>query len=242
MPAHPFPDNTVLCNFAAVDRLDLLEAAFDGRGRWTEAVAYETGRSASMLPALSEIASGGWLGEPIEVTDGGEIQRIQRVGRIVFGGSEHQPLKHLGEAETCYIILNWAEFAGAWWISDDAEALHYARRQDITTRETIDLVYTAAINGAATADEGFRLMQQMAEADRQLRLPKSPAELLQQHGTSQVRTSVSSFTERTATWTHVAGQAPYDAEVFWRLTANCRSQRCGRPGSHIAVLTDGTTE
>ncbi|WP_075978138.1 hypothetical protein [Actinokineospora bangkokensis] len=46
-----FSDNTVLCNFAAVDRLDLLESALNQRGRWTEAVAYEASRSASSLPA-----------------------------------------------------------------------------------------------------------------------------------------------------------------------------------------------
>ena len=40
-----FPDNTVLCNFAAVNRLDLLNSVLNGRGRWTEAVAYETRRS-----------------------------------------------------------------------------------------------------------------------------------------------------------------------------------------------------
>ncbi|GAA2490405.1 hypothetical protein GCM10010406_28160 [Streptomyces thermolineatus] len=41
-----FPDNTVLCNFAAVDRLPLLEKVLDGRGRWTQAVAHEARRVA----------------------------------------------------------------------------------------------------------------------------------------------------------------------------------------------------
>jgi hypothetical protein len=54
-----FPDNTVLCNFAAVDRLDLLKAVLDGRGQWTEAVAYEASRSASALPALVGLAGSG---------------------------------------------------------------------------------------------------------------------------------------------------------------------------------------
>ena len=34
-----FPDNTVLCNFGTVGRLDLLRKVLDGCGRWTEAVA-----------------------------------------------------------------------------------------------------------------------------------------------------------------------------------------------------------
>lgn len=29
-----FPDNTVFCNFAAVERIDLLIAWLRGRGRW----------------------------------------------------------------------------------------------------------------------------------------------------------------------------------------------------------------
>ena len=52
MTEHLFPDNTVLCNFAAVNRLDLLRSVLGGRGRWTEAVAYEASRSAAKLPPL----------------------------------------------------------------------------------------------------------------------------------------------------------------------------------------------
>lgn len=178
MPEYLFPDNTVLCNFAAIDRLDLLKATPSGRGRWTEAVAYEATQSTSMLPALNELSTGGWLGEPIEITDEGDIHRIQQVRRAVFGGTEHKPLRHLGEAETCYIILSWEAFAGSWWISDDADALRYARRQGITTRETIDLMNTAVVNGVTSADDGFRLMKQMADENRRLRLPKSPVDLL----------------------------------------------------------------
>lgn len=69
-----FPDNTVLCNFAAVDQLDLLKAVLDGRGRWTEAVAYEATRSAAVLPALRALAESGWLDEPIEISDETDVR------------------------------------------------------------------------------------------------------------------------------------------------------------------------
>ena len=36
-----FPDNNVLCSFAIVRRLEILEKTLAGRGRWTEAVANE---------------------------------------------------------------------------------------------------------------------------------------------------------------------------------------------------------
>lgn len=173
-----FPDNTVLCNFAAVHRLDLLESVLNGRGRWTAAVAYEAARSSSALPALTEIAEHGWLGEPIEVTAEADVQRVNRVRRAVFGGTDDEPLKHLGEAETCFIILEWDEFAGSWWISDDREALRYARHQGIVARETIDLVCTAVVNGDITDEAAFDLMRQMAGQGRDLRLPVRAADLL----------------------------------------------------------------
>lgn len=94
-----FPDNTVLCNFAAVERLDLLRTVLNGRGRWTAAVAYEAEKSTRFLPALADIATDGWLDEPIEITADSDVQRVNRVRRAVFGGTDDKPLQHLGETE-----------------------------------------------------------------------------------------------------------------------------------------------
>lgn len=172
-----FPDNTVLCNFATVERLDLLKSVLAGNGCWTEAVAYEAGRSARVLPALDELIDAGWLGDAIEIDGDADARQINRIRRSVFGGTDDQPLKHLGEAQTCFVIKNWSEFAGSWWISDDREALRYARMQGITTRETIDLVSIAVVNGDIGAKDAFGLMQRMADQGRALRLPKSVADL-----------------------------------------------------------------
>jgi predicted nucleic acid-binding protein len=172
-----FPDNTVLCNFAAVDRLDLLKVVLGGRGRWTEAVAYEAGKSARVLPALRGLAGSGWLDEAIEIADDCDVLAIERIRRAVFGGTEDEPLRHLGEAQTCHLILNWASFAGSWWISDDKEALRYARHQGITTRETIDLLNIAVVNGDIAARDAYDLMVAMADSGRCLRLPSSAEDL-----------------------------------------------------------------
>lgn len=177
MTEHRFPDNTVLCNFAAVNRLDLIKSVLSGRGRWTEAVAYEASRSASKLPALQGLASEGWLDEPIAITKESEIRNINQIRRAVFSGTDDDQLKHLGEAQTCYLIKNWAEFAGSWWISDDVEALRYAKFQGITTRETIDIMSIAVADGDISARDAFELMERMADSDRYLRLPKSAEEL-----------------------------------------------------------------
>ncbi|MFI9451564.1 hypothetical protein [Amycolatopsis sp. NPDC052450] len=174
-----FPDNTVLCNFAAVDRLDLLKSVLDGRGRWTEAVAYESTRSARFLPALGKLARDPWLGDVIEVNDESEIQEVDAIRRAVFGGTDDKPLKHLGEAQACFVIAKWPEFAGSWWISDDREALRYARFRGITTRETIDLVRMAVGIGDIASEEAFDLLYKMADLGRHLRLPSSAAELTQ---------------------------------------------------------------
>lgn len=178
MNAYLFPDNTVLCNFASVDRLDLFKAVLDGRGRWTAAVAFEAGRSARLLPALTGLTAQGWLGEPIEITADADVQQINRIRRAAFGGTDEEPLKHLGEAETCHVILNFTEFAGSWWISDDHEALRYARLKGITTRETLDLMAIAAVNGDITAREAYELLLAMKDRGRHLRLPASASDLL----------------------------------------------------------------
>lgn len=81
MSGFQFPDNTVLCNFACVDRLDLLEAVLNGRGRWTSAVAYEASQSAKQLVPLYGLHDAGWLGAPIEITDEQHIWRIQQIRR-----------------------------------------------------------------------------------------------------------------------------------------------------------------
>ncbi len=177
MTQHLFPDNTVLCNFAAVNRLDLLKSVLGRRGRWTEAVAYEASRSAAKLPPLLTLPSEGWLDDPIEISKASDIRKINQIRRAVFGGTDGEPLKHLGEAQTCYVIKNWASFAGSWWISDDREALRYARFQNITTRETIDIVKIAVADGDISVPDAFGLMNQMADSDRYLRLPKSAEEL-----------------------------------------------------------------
>lgn len=173
MTAFLFPDNTVLCNFASVDRLDLLQSVLNGRGRWTAAVAYEAEQSARILPSLTKIVTDGWMGEPIEIADAADIQQINRIRRAVFGGTDDEPLKHLGEAETCFLLCERTTLAGSWWISDDREALRYARFRGITTRETVDLMSTAVVNGDIAAQEAFGLMKRMADQGRYLRLPSS---------------------------------------------------------------------
>ncbi|WP_295697242.1 hypothetical protein [Lapillicoccus sp.] len=177
MPDAVFPDNTVLCNFAAVDRLDLLEGWLRGRGRWTEAVAHEAQRSADHLPALVDVVRRGWLGEAVVVDLPKAVAAVEHLRRDVFGGTIDRPLQHLGEAQTCYLLQQNQAWAGAWWVSDDHDSLDYARFVGITTRETIDIVCGVFADGDLTASAGLELMRDMANAGRALRLPRSSSDL-----------------------------------------------------------------
>jgi hypothetical protein len=150
MSLYWFPDNTVFCNFAAVSQVPLLEAVLRGRGRWVEAIAAEVEASARYLPDLRLVCAGGWLGDPIEITELEDIREIDRIRRAVFGGTDAEPTKHLGEAQTCHVLLNRTEFSGSFWITDDRDAAEYARRQGITTRDTMDLVSEAVAEGCCT--------------------------------------------------------------------------------------------
>ena len=173
-----FPDNTVLCNFAAVDRLELLEKVLDGRGRWTQAVAAEAEQSTRYLPRLRQLADDGWLGDPIEIDDPTETALVDRLRRVVFAGSPSRPLQHLGEAETLVVIERRAEFSGSVWITDDGEAGRYARHKGILVKNTVDIMREAVVGSLLKAREGHELLLSMGSADRHLRgVPEKPQDL-----------------------------------------------------------------
>lgn len=172
-----FPDNTVLCNFAAVGRIDLLHTFLGERGRWAEAVADEARKSARYLPALAELVGGEVMGDPIEVLDPEHIRRVEVIRKDIFGGRENQPLKHLGEAQTCFLIHEVDQWRGSTWISDDRDSLDFARSQHIRSLETIDIMSHLVANYEVTAADGMSIMHAMADADRALRLPVKLSDL-----------------------------------------------------------------
>lgn len=176
MTTYWFPDNTVLCNFAAVDALPLLRLVLDERGRWTDAVAQEADRSSATFPALRSVRKDGWLGEPIEVDNRDEVARIDAIRRAVFGGGD-KPTQHLGEAQTCYIIKHWPGYGGSHWITDDRDAYEYARFQGITTRRTADLMSEAVECAHLSRSAAYELLHKMADSDRCLWLPPSSSDL-----------------------------------------------------------------
>lgn len=175
-----FCDNTVLCNFAAIGRIELLESFLRGRGRWTEAVEYEALQSRGHHPDLGRLIDGGWLGDAIEAAQSeDEMKQIERIRRSVFGGAPEKPTQHLGESETIFLIKNRLEFHGAWWMSDDREAVAYGRAQGLITKQTIDLMADAVAMADTSADVAYELMMGMHDAGRAVTLPANARELIQ---------------------------------------------------------------
>lgn len=175
MAASIFPDNTVLINFACIQRLDLLEGWLRGRGRWTEAVHDEAKNSVAWWPGLQGLHAAGWLGQPVELDQ--HLGEIERIRRTVFLGTSAKPKKHLGEAQTCFLLQHDHSWHGSWWISDDGDALDYAEQQNLVTRETIDIFENLVADGDLTAQQAYDLLHEIASHDRHLRLPRSPADL-----------------------------------------------------------------
>jgi hypothetical protein len=160
-----FPDNSVLCNFAAVQKIGLLKGDLQDRGRWSSAVAFEAENSSAFLPNLRELIDGGWLRDPIETTDA-EAEAIDRIRVAAFGGNAQRPLQHLGEAETCHLLRTRPEFADSIWITDDVAALDFGRRGGLTTWSTRTIIEHLIADGGLTEQGGYDLLGAMEAAGR----------------------------------------------------------------------------
>jgi ATP-dependent Zn protease len=60
-------DTCSLVNFAAINRMDVVEATLRRRARWTQAVEYEVKCMSSRYPSLKTMVQGDWFGESMEL-------------------------------------------------------------------------------------------------------------------------------------------------------------------------------
>ncbi|MFF2622453.1 hypothetical protein [Oerskovia jenensis] len=175
--AYWFPDNSTLCNFGAVQRIGLLERVLISRGRWTSAVEFEVRRSLNYVSGLAPLLDGAWLGEAIDPV-AEQAMEIENVRQAVFGGKATEPLKHLGEAQTCFVLRTDPGLrSSATWITDDLAAYDYGKASGLLTWSTRDVEYLIA-DGDLSPAQGYDLLGEMQDNDRcVLRMPGAAAEL-----------------------------------------------------------------
>jgi predicted nucleic acid-binding protein len=134
-----FPDNTVLINFAIINRMDLLGRLANGNGQWCATVATECAESAKRpdLGALGGAAA--IFGEPL-FPDAAEHQDVC-VLRVQLASPGDLPTQHLGEAETIAIIVR--RHLSCFFVSDDRGAVRLAAKNGISVVGTWHLLKVA---------------------------------------------------------------------------------------------------
>jgi predicted nucleic acid-binding protein len=157
-----FPDNTVLINFALINRLDLLERLANDSGRWCATVATECAESARR-PGLAALGGAGAIfGDPL-YPDEAEHQDI-RVLRDQLAGPGDLPTQHLGEAETLAIIIR--RQMSCFFATDDRGAARLAAKNRIGVADTWHLLKVAYRKGWLDADAFWGYVQTLIGHDR----------------------------------------------------------------------------
>ena len=167
-----FFDTCTLWNFAVVRRLDLLETRYGWRARWTEAVQYEVQQGYNYgEAALRGVLDATWLGEPVQVDDNPKALRAIELIRRALGGSNDEPLKHLGEAEIFY-HLETREPTGIL-ITDDGPALDFAKNRRIAAINTSQILAECYSQDEIGCPAAYDLIVEMDSLDRGVKVPSS---------------------------------------------------------------------
>jgi len=150
-----FPDNTVLVNFAIINRMDLLSRLVRQNGRWCATVARECERSAN-VPGLAALDDAGEIfGDPL-FPEPAELQDTIII-RNELAGPGDGPYQHLGEAETLAIVTR--RRLTCFFATDDAEAARLAAKNKIQTADTWRLLSLAYRQGWLDADTFWGYVQ-----------------------------------------------------------------------------------
>jgi predicted nucleic acid-binding protein len=134
-----FPDNTVLINFAIINRMDLLARLANGNGRWCATVATECGESAKLPELVALDEAGDIFGEPL-FPDQAEHQDV-RVLRDELSGPGDRAGRHLGEAETIAIVVR--RQLKCFFVTDDGGAARLAAKNGVPVVDTWRLLKVA---------------------------------------------------------------------------------------------------
>lgn len=135
-----FPDNTVLVNFALINRVDVLQHIMMGRAAWCATVASECARSAAEpgLEGMADFAA--TLGDPLYPETSAEHLQV-RLLRDELAVPGDPPTRHLGEAETLAVIMSRG--LEAVFVTDDRGARRLAAVHEIRCYTTWDMLKLA---------------------------------------------------------------------------------------------------
>jgi predicted nucleic acid-binding protein len=139
------PDNTVLINFAIIQRIDLLAELINQRGTWCISVARECKNSATYYPNMADAPA--IFGTPL-FPDRAERIDTENL-RTSMAGPGDPATRHLGEAETV-AIMNRRQIDG-FFLTDDQDAKALAAHHGIPDVSTWDLLRLAYRTNKATA-------------------------------------------------------------------------------------------
>lgn len=163
-------DACTLWNFAVVGRLDLLEALYGQRVRWTETIRLEIARGVGAEPFLQQVLDAQWLGMPLPIAgDVHTLVRIEQIRRGLGAMLGQSPTLHLGEAE----IIDLLETREPSWIlvSDDRPAIDLANRRGLSTMDSRSVLADCYASGLIGCPDAFNVLQKMHDAGRGVRVP-----------------------------------------------------------------------
>lgn len=163
-------DAVTLRHFAAVGRMDVLEACHGHRPepRWTERIRVEI---ESAIPKGETYCSGildeAWLGEPVAPSVA-ELKNVLHLQVGLNAGME-PPMGDHGEAEGIY----FAEKLGGQFATDDNGAYEFARRRPSLGMgrviDSIHILRTAVADGYLTTTDAQSIANEIEDAGRLFR-------------------------------------------------------------------------
>lgn len=175
-----FPDNTVLCNFASVGRLELLQEYLGGRGLIAESIEAEIRKSIPYYPVLESVFTDGWFPAPVRADRDGEPAKVETFRRLRMFGDPAKPTEHIGESETFVLLQGRPEFAGSIFITDDHDAFRVIEKFGVSVKDTLDVLTALVGRQSIAAEQAFALTKDMENKERELRrLPARPSDLLE---------------------------------------------------------------
>jgi len=157
------PDNTVLINFAHINRMDVLKRLIRDRGIWCASVAQECSNSAKQagLEALEGAVE--IFGDPLYPDTEAEHLDV-RLMRLELAQPGDSRYAHLGEAETIAIVTR--RQIDAIFITDDRGAARLAKKYQVRHTSTWSLLRLASRAGFLDRDTVWSYVLMLANAER----------------------------------------------------------------------------